>query len=365
MRHALALGRRGQGRTAPNPAVGCVIVKDDRIVGRGWTQPGGRPHAEVRALNQAGTQAYGAQAFVTLEPCSHQGQTGPCALALIEAGVSQVFVAIEDPDPRVSGRGLAMLRDAGITVHLGLCADEASRDLRGFLLSQTEGRPEVMLKLALSLDGRIATASGESQWITGPDARRRVHAMRSTHDAVMVGGGTARADDPSLTVRGLGVSHQPVRVVLSRKLDLPRQSNLARTARDVPVWIIHGVGAHREACAAWSALGARLFEVTRDGPHLDPSAALQTLAEAGITRVFCEGGGQLAGSLLARDCVDRLAVFSAGLALGAEGQPSIGALGLERLSEARRFARCAQHAVGPDTLTLWERSGFCVANANS
>lgn len=352
MRHALRLGRRGQGRTAPNPAVGCVIVAAGRVVGRGWTRPGGRPHAEVVALAQAGGAARGATAYVTLEPCAHHGQTGPCAEALVAAGIARAVVAIEDADARVAGRGLEMLRQAGVIVETGLCAAEAEEDLRGFLLTRTEGRPRVTLKLAMTLDGRIATASGESQWITGPEARRAVHAMRARHDAVMVGGGTARTDDPSLTVRDLGVDRQPLRVVVSRKLDLPLESRLA-TDGAAPVLILHGKDAPERQRAAWLGAGAALEETPLSGRQVDLQAGLATLAARGITSVFCEGGGQLAASLLAAGLVDDLVVFTAGAALGAEGQPGIGAMGVERLGEMPRFALHDLRAVGADTVGHW------------
>ncbi|TMV78731.1 bifunctional diaminohydroxyphosphoribosylaminopyrimidine deaminase/5-amino-6-(5-phosphoribosylamino)uracil reductase RibD, partial [Thioclava sp. BHET1] len=239
MRLALGLGARGLGQCWPNPAVGCVIVRDGRIVGRGWTQPGGRPHAEVRALMQAGEAARGATAYVTLEPCAHHGKTPPCSEALIAAGVARVVTALEDPDPRVAGGGHAKLRAAGIAVVEGVEAEAAARDHRGFLNRVVTGRPMLTLKLATSFDGRIATASGESRWITGPEARHFVHALRHNHDAVLVGGGTARADDPALTVRGFGDVRQPVRVVAARRLDLPLDGQLARTAGAVPVWLLH------------------------------------------------------------------------------------------------------------------------------
>ncbi|PSL20012.1 diaminohydroxyphosphoribosylaminopyrimidine deaminase/5-amino-6-(5-phosphoribosylamino)uracil reductase [Shimia abyssi] len=343
------------GRCWPNPAVGCVIVKDERIVGRGWTQPGGRPHAEPVALAQAGAAAAGATAYVTLEPCAHHGQTPPCAEALIAAKVARVVVAVEDSDARVSGRGLAMLRDAGIDVTTGVLADEAARDLQGFFLKTDLGRPFLTLKLASSLDGRIATATGESQWITGPEARREVHAMRMRHDAVMVGGGTARADDPSLTVRGLGVAHQPVRVVVSRRLDMPLMSNLARTAKDIPVWVAHGPDADSTLLRTWRDIGAELLPCNLDGAHVSPVAVLNALGQKGITRVFCEGGGALAASLLGADLVDELLTFSAGMVLGAEGHPAIGALGVERLSAAPRFELQSQRVVGADVMTVWHR----------
>ncbi|PTQ71295.1 bifunctional diaminohydroxyphosphoribosylaminopyrimidine deaminase/5-amino-6-(5-phosphoribosylamino)uracil reductase RibD [Celeribacter persicus] len=355
MRHALSLAARGLGRTWPNPAVGCVIVRDGRVVGRGWTQPGGRPHAEVVALRQAGEAARGATAYVTLEPCSHHGKTPPCSEALIAAGLSRVVVALGDPDPRVNGRGFEILQDAGVDVVTGLCEDEARKQQQGFLSKVTLGRPMVTLKLAMSWDGRIATSSGESQWITGPMARRRVHAMRASHDAVLVGGGTARADDPTLTIRGLGVAHQPVRLVMSRRLDLPLDSHLAHTAGEVPVWILHGSDAAPERVSAWTGLGAELIEVPVTQGQLDAEAALQALGARGLTRVFCEGGGALAASLLSAGLADHVVLFTAGLGIGAEGRPGLGALGLDRLADAPRYRLEKIERVGPDALSLWSK----------
>ncbi|MGR3495744.1 bifunctional diaminohydroxyphosphoribosylaminopyrimidine deaminase/5-amino-6-(5-phosphoribosylamino)uracil reductase RibD [Citreimonas sp.] len=357
MAHALALGRRTRGQCWPNPAVGCVIVRDGNVVGRGWTQPGGRPHAETEALRMAGPAARGATAYVTLEPCAHHGQTPPCADALIEAGIARVVAAIGDRDPRVSGAGFARLRDAGVTVVTDVLAEQALDELAGFFLRVDQGRPWLTLKLAFSLDGRIATATGESRWITGPDARRAVHALRAGHDAVMVGGGTARADDPALTVRGFGERRQPVRVAVSRHLDLPLMGQLARTAREVPLWVCHGPDVDKPLREAWSGLGARLLPCAVVAGRVDPLAVLQALGAEGITRVFCEGGGQLAASLLAADLVDELQVFGAGVALGAEGQPGLGALGVERLAEAPRFALRSVEAVGGDTRAIWRRAG--------
>ena len=354
---ALSLGRRGQGRTWPNPAVGCVIVREGRIVGRGWTGPGGRPHAEPIALAQAGAAARGATAYVTLEPCSHHGQTPPCADALIAAGIARVVAPVQDSDPRVSGQGFERLRMHGIEVTTGVLAEQAARDHAGFFLRTEQGRPFVTLKLASSLDGRIATATGESKWITGPQARRAVHGLRARHDAVMVGAGTARADDPSLTVRDLGVTHQPVRVVVSRHLDLPLMGQLARGAGEVPVWLCHGPGADAERVRAWEGLGARLLPCGVKGVQLDPMDVLRQLGAAGLTRVFCEGGGALAASLLAEDLVDELVTFTAGLAIGAEGVPSIGALGLGRLAEAPRFTLSEVRNLDGDAMLRWTRSG--------
>ncbi len=353
---ALSLGRRGQGACWPNPAVGCVIVKEGRVVGRGWTQPGGRPHAEPVALAQAGDAAQGATAYVTLEPCAHHGQTPPCAEALIAAKVARVVVAVEDSDARVSGRGLTMLQAAGIEVTTGVLADEAARDLQGFFLKTDLGRPFLTLKLATTLDGRIATATGESRWITGPEARRAVHGMRLRHDAVMVGGGTARADDPSLTVRGFGDVDQRVRIVVSRRLDLPLMSTLARTAKDIPLWIVHGADADPNLQQAWRDLGAELLSCPLDGVHLSAKGVLEALGSRGLTRVFCEGGGALAASLLAADLVDELITFSAGVVIGAEGHPAIGAMGLARLDEAPRFDLVSERRVGQDMMCVWHRT---------
>lgn len=355
MAHALRLGRRGMGKCWPNPAVGCVLVKDGRIVGRGWTQPGGRPHAEVVALADAGPQARGATAYVTLEPCAHTGKTPPCATALIQAGVARVVAPIADSDPRVAGQGFEMLRKAGIEVTTGPCAEEAMQDHAGFFLKTEEGRPRVTLKLASSFDGRIATATGESKWITGPEARRAVHGLRACHDAVMVGAGTARADDPELTVRGRGHVHQPVRVIASRLIDVPLMSRLASTAREVPVWIVHGSDAATATRRAWQSCGATLIQSRVTAGRLDPGALLAALGSQGLTRVFCEGGGQLAASLLAADLVDELVGFTAGLALGAEGRPGVGAMGVDTLTEAPRFRLVETRTLGNDVMHRWLR----------
>lgn len=301
--------------------------------------------------------ARGAVAYISLEPCNHHATTGPCSEALIEAGVARVVIAARDPNPIAEG-GAARLRADGIEVNEGVMEAEAVADHSGFFKIVRTGLPMLTLKLATSLDGRIATASGESQWITGPEARRRVHGMRMRHDAVMVGAGTVRADDPGLTVRGLGAGHQPVRVVLSRRLDLPVQGQLGRSAAEVPVWLVHGPDAPEAACAAWAKQGARLIE-TRTGPggQIDAVAAMTALGEAGLTRIFCEGGGSLAASLLSADLVDELAVFGGGLVLGAEGVPSVGAMGVAALAEAPKFRLHTVEAVGGDSLAHWVRCG--------
>lgn len=353
MRHALGLAARGLGNTWPNPAVGCVLVQGNRVVGRGWTQPGGRPHAETMALAQAGAAARGATAFVTLEPCAHHGKTPPCVDALIAAGVAHVVAALTDPDPRVAGRGHALLRAAGIAVTEGVLAQEAAALNAGFLKRTTRGLPFVTLKLAASLDGRTAMASGESRWITGPQARRSVHAMRMTHDAVMVGAGTARTDDPDLTVRDMGAVRQPVRIVLDPRLSHAPDSRLGRTARDTPVWLLHGPDAPEQARMAWNATGARRIEL----PDTAATTALQALTAEGITRVLCEGGATLAASLIREGLVDDLALFHGGVLIGGQGHPALGPIGLAALADAPRPRLIEAQALGPDTLTRWSFPG--------
>ncbi len=343
---ALSLGRRGQGRCWPNPAVGCVIVKDGVIVGRGRTADGGRPHAETQALIQAGGAAKGATAYVTLEPCSHQGQTPPCAKALINSGISRCVVALGDPDPRVNGRGIAMLRAAGIDVGVGLCADQAADDLAGYVSRTTASRPFLTLKLATTIDGRIATATGDSQWITGPQARRAVHAMRARHDAVMVGGGTARADDPMLDVRDMGADRQPVRVVLSRDLNLPLDGKLALSARTQPLWLCHGAGAD---ATPWQALGAR----TLDCGDMKITRVLNGLAAQGLTSIYCEGGAALAADLVAHGVVDALIAFTGGRLIGLDGLGAVGLQGAEKLNDAPAYQLTDVTRLGPDVMARW------------
>lgn len=351
---ALTLAQRGLGRTWPNPAVGCVIVNSGHIVGRGHTQPGGRPHAEVVALAQAQAAARGATAYVTLEPCAHFGQTPPCADALIAAGVVRVVSALTDPDPRVSGRGHARLRAAGIAVTEGVLRAEAAALNAGFLKRVTQGLPFVTLKLAATLDGRTATASGESRWITGAQARRAVHALRLSHDAVLVGAGTARADDPDLGVRDLGAAHQPVRIVIDSPLGHSPASRLGHSAALGPVWLCHTDAAPDTARAAWAATGARTIKcaASPDG-RVDLRDAMSQLAARGLTRILCEGGATLAAALIRARLVDELALFSAGKLIGAEGHPALGPLDLATLAEAPRLHLLSQETVGPDTISRW------------
>jgi diaminohydroxyphosphoribosylaminopyrimidine deaminase/5-amino-6-(5-phosphoribosylamino)uracil reductase len=333
--------------------VGCVIVQGQRVIGRGWTQDGGRPHAERVALDQAGAAARGATAYVTLEPCAHHGQTPPCAEALIAAGVCRVVSALTDPDPRVSGRGHAMMRAAGISVTEGTCADAARSLNAGFLKRVVHGLPWVTLKLAVSLDGRTAMASGESRWITGPEARRAVHAMRMSHDAVMIGSGTARIDDPDLTPREIGAAHRPVRIVLDSRLSHDPDSRIGRTARDVPVWICHTRDAPAASVRAWNAVGADLILCEGNQGRIDLVPALRALAARGLTRILCEGGATLAASLIEARLVDQIAQFTAGLLIGSDGAPALGPLRHEKLADAPRFALGQTGAIGADALGIW------------
>ncbi len=356
MRAALALARRGLGTVWPNPAVGCVIVRDGRVVGRGWTQPGGRPHAESEALARAANLAQGATAYVTLEPCCHWGRTPPCADALIAAGLRRVVVALEDPDPRVAGGGLARLRAAGLAVEAGLGAAEAAEINAGFLHRLRLGRPLVTLKLATSLDGRIATPSGESRWITGEPARERAHLLRATHDAILVGTQTVIADDPQLTCRlpGLG-ERSPVRVALDRQLRIPLTARLVAEARVTATWVVTVSGADQARQQALRDAGVVVIPAEPDpAGHIDLAMAFGLLGEQGLTRLLVEGGGRLAAALLQGGLVDRLVWLHAPLLLGGDAVPAVAALGLDRLAEAPAFERVSSEIVGDDMMTMFQ-----------
>lgn len=340
LRAALNLAARGLGRVWPNPAVGCVITDPaGQVVGRGFTQPGGRPHAETEALRQAGAAARGGIAYVTLEPCAHHGQTPPCAEALVAAGIKRCVASIEDPDPRVAGQGFAMLRAAGVEVRTGILA-EAARELNaGFLLRVTAGRPLVALKLATSLDGRIATRSGESKWITDEAARARGHLLRASHDAILIGSGTAVADDPELTVRLPGMAgRSPVRIVVDARLRTPFGGNLAsRNGR--PTWLVTGSRHHPDKLKPYWDAGFEVLEtgLTADG-KLDLNAALAILGQRGLTRLLVEGGSTVAAAFLKADLVDRLYWFRAPGVIGGDGLAAIGEMGLDKLALMHRFA---------------------------
>ena len=359
LRAALRLATRGLGQVWPNPAVGCLIVNDGRVLGRGWTQPGGRPHAETEALRQAGAAARGGTAYVTLEPCAHHGQTPPCSKALIEAGINRAVVALEDPDERVAGRGLKDLREAGIAVAADLCAKEAAELNAGFLLRVRSGRPLVTVKLATSLDGRIATQTGESRWITGEPARARGHLLRATHDAVMVGVGTAAVDDPELTCRLPGLRHRsPIRIVVDGNMRLPLTSRLVRSAAETPLWLVTLADSNAERRQAFADCGVKVIAVPHGpGGMPDLAAGLQALGAEGLTRVLVEGGGRLVASLARADLIDRVAWFRAASLIGGDGMPAVAAFGLQHLDEGPRFQPMGSMAVGEDILESFARRG--------
>lgn len=356
MRAALALARRGLGQTAPNPSVGCVITQHGRVVGRGFTAPGGRPHAEVLALSMAGSQARGGTAYVTLEPCSFTGKSGPCSQALISAGISRVVVGARDPHPKVNGAGIAQLRAAGVDVTKGVLERECEAMIAGFACVQLTKRPLVRLKLASSLDGKIATADGESKWITGESARRAVHMMRARHDAVMVGVGTVLADDPDLTCRIDGVRTTPiVRIVVDSHLRTPLLSRLVVSAAHNPVWILHRKGADKQRHLAFEQSGVKLIELPGSSAGVDLLAGMRMLAENGLTRILAEGGAALAAGLLRADLVDRLAWFHAPGVLGADGFSAVQAFGVKALSQMPRFMPLSVCRLGADTLSHFTR----------
>jgi diaminohydroxyphosphoribosylaminopyrimidine deaminase/5-amino-6-(5-phosphoribosylamino)uracil reductase len=352
MRAALALARRGLGHCWPNPSVGCVIVKDGRVAGRAVTADGGRPHAETQALAMAGPAARGSTVYVTLEPCNHTGQTPPCTEALIDAGVARVVIAGSDPDPRVSGAGIARLREAGVTVDTGILTLEADDMQEGFLSRIKRGRPMVTLKLATTLDGRIATRGGESQWLTAPPARRAAHMLRGTHDAVLAGVGTVAADDPALTCRIPGFRRTPVvRIVVDSHLRTRPTAQLVVTARDSPTWIIHREGVPADRRAAFADAGVCLIEVPGAEVGVDLRAGLAALGTAGLTRIMVEGGAQVAAGLLRAGLVDRLAWFHAPAVMGGDGWPAAQAFGVVTLDDVPRFVRTGQRVIGRDVLT--------------
>ena len=354
MRAALALARRNLGAVWPNPSVGCVLVRDGTVVGRGWTRISGRPHAETEALLRAGAAGAGATAYVSLEPCSHHGETPPCAGALIAAKVARVVAAVEDPDPRVSGRGLAALRAAGIAVETGVLAEEARELNAGFFMRVTAGRPLVTLKAATTLDGRIATHRGESRWITGEASRQRAHALRAQHDAIVVGVGTALADDPHLTCRLPGLSaRSPVRVVVDPRLRLPLTAQLIQTAAKTPTWVVTYTDADRSRRHVLKECGVELIDLEPSGDRPNMDVMLRALAARGITRVLVEGGGRLTGALLGEGLVDRIIWFRAGSVIGGDGTPVAAAFGVDQLAQAPRFARLAVETCGDDVVETY------------
>jgi len=356
MQLALTLGRRGLGRTWPNPAVGAVVVKDGVIVGRGWTQAGGRPHAEPEALKRAGAAARGATLYVSLEPCSHFGKSPPCVDAIIAAGIARVVASIEDPNPEVAGQGFARLRAAGIAVDIGLGAAEATHDHAGHIRRIRDKRPHVILKLAVSADDKIAAAGGKTVAITGEMARTRVHLLRAQSDAILVGIGTALADDPLLTCRLPGMeARSPVRVVLDRALRIPAGSRLVHSARQMPLWVMTSETSEAATAARLGAAGVQVIRVQATAGGLDLPAVLHGLSERGITRLMVEGGARVASSFVAAGLVDEIWLLRGPGTVGADGVPALNAMPLAAITQSPAFKVRASETVGEDTLTIYER----------
>lgn len=357
MQLALTLGRRGLGRTWPNPAVGAVVVKDGLIVGRGWTQPGGRPHAEPEALKRAGQSARGATLYVTLEPCSHVGKSPPCTDAVIASGIARVVAAIGDPNPEVAGQGFAKLRAAGIAVDIGLEAAQAARDHAGHLRRVRDGRPHVILKLAVSADDKIGGPGGKPVAITGEAARSRVHLLRAQCDAILAGIGTVLADDPLLTCRLPGMAaRSPVRVVLDRALRIPLAGRLVQSARETPLWVMTSETAEAAVAAPLEAAGAQVIRVAGATPDIDLQAVLHLLAERGVTRLMVEGGSRVAAAFVAAGLVDEAWLLRGPEAIGNDGVSALGALPLSALAQSPNLPVRASETLGKDTLTIYERA---------
>jgi diaminohydroxyphosphoribosylaminopyrimidine deaminase/5-amino-6-(5-phosphoribosylamino)uracil reductase len=356
---ALALGRRGLGNTWPNPAVGAVVVRHDAgrpvIVGRGWTQPGGRPHAETEALRRAGPAAGGATLYVTLEPCSHYGKTPPCTAAIAAAGISRVVSAIEDPDGKVAGRGHALLRAGGVVVDIGVGAAPALRAHAGHIRRIGDGRPHVTLKLAVSAEGKAGLAGREPAPITGEAARARVHLMRAMNDAVLIGIGTALADDPQLTCRLPGMAaRSPVRVVLDTALRLPPAGALVRSARETPVWVIAGPAGGEDKEQVLRSHGVEVIRCGVGDGRLDLAEALRLLAARGITRLMVEGGPTVAAAFVTADLVDEAAILRAPRSIP-DGIDALEAMPLSALTASPRLRSRGIEAAGADTLESFER----------
>jgi diaminohydroxyphosphoribosylaminopyrimidine deaminase / 5-amino-6-(5-phosphoribosylamino)uracil reductase len=358
MQLALSLGRRGLGRTWPNPAVGAVVVKDGVTVGRGWTQPGGRPHAEPEALRRAGEAARGATLYVTLEPCSHVGRSPPCADAVIAAGISRVVSAIEDPNPLVAGQGHARLRAAGITVDVGLCSAEAVHDHAGHFRRVRNQRPHVILKLAVSPDGKIGAAGHKPVAITGEATRMRVHLLRAQCDAILVGIGTVLADDPLLTCRLSGMEKRsPVRVVLDTALRISGSSQLLHSARTTPLWVMASETAEAAAATRLGAAGAQVVRLSpRTVPGLDLAAVLHALSERNITRLLVEGGSRIASALVTAELADEIWLFRGSKSIGEGGIAALDALPLDAITQSPTYRVRASETFDHDTLTIYERA---------
>jgi len=353
---AIELSRRGIGATGQNPPVGCVIIKDGIMVGRGFTASGGRPHAETIALAQAGIQAQGATAYVTLEPCCHHGKTGPCSEALIKAGISRVVCAVLDPDDRVSGKGVAQLRNHDIEVITGTCSAEASLVLAGYLSRKTLNKPAVLLKLAISKDEKLATNDPDRRWITGELARDRGHLMRAKSDAIVVGIGTVLEDDPDLTCRLKGLEHlSPLRVIVDTNLKTPVDCRLVESAKTVPVMIACSQNVEIEQSMRLFEKGVEIIPCRTKAGQIDLSDLLTRLADHGINRVMFEGGAKIAEALIEDNLVDELAIFKAPHKIGKNGTPAFAGTTLHKIVKRLSWRKKTQLKVGCDDLSLYHR----------
>lgn len=350
MKAAIAIGARGLGGVWPNPAVGCLVVRDNQVIARGWTQPQGRPHAEVEALNRAGNLARGATVYISLEPCSHFGQTAPCCDALIKAGIRRAVIAMLDPDTRVNGRGVSALENAGINVVTGVEKALAGEINAGFISRVTSGRPLVTLKLATSADGKIATKSGASKWITGSLSRSHGHRLRSIHDAILVGAGTLRCDDPQLTCRLPGLEgRSPVRVIVDSDLSISLTNRVIKSAVTTPTWVVTVFGSDVNQRKALSSIGVKIIDVEpgEDGkPNLD--LALKKLGELGITRLLVEGGSKISAAMVGAKLVDRVVLFRAPIFIGGDGISALSGFGVESLADAASLRLMEVCRVGSD-----------------
>jgi diaminohydroxyphosphoribosylaminopyrimidine deaminase/5-amino-6-(5-phosphoribosylamino)uracil reductase len=361
MQAALGLAQRSLGQVAPNPAVGCILVRPDlgdRVVGRGWTQRGGRPHAETEALRRAGELAKGATAYVTLEPCSHTGKTAPCAEALIEAKVKRVVIAMQDPDPRVSGQGISKLKEAGLEVKTKVLESDSKLLNIGFINKIQLNRPYFLWKTSTSLDGKIATKIGHSKWITEPDSRQVGHLLRAKSDAIIIGIGTALIDDPELTCRLPGCKEiSPIRIIVDSQLRLPLTHKLVISAHLFETWIFTSKTPHLEKINALQNAGINIFKCDEDADgHLNIKKLSQKLAEKGLTRILIEGGAELSSSFLIHDLVDQIFWFRAPKIIGNDGLPAAKCLNILTIDDTSAFTQQGTYDIGPDRLEIYYRN---------
>ena len=358
MRTALTIAQRGLGEVYPNPTVGCVLVREDLnnlIVGRGWTQVGGRPHAEAEAIRKAGTMAHDSTAYVTLEPCSHYGETSPCTDALIKAGIKKVFLSVKDPDRRVSGTGIKRLKEAGIEVYVGLLKQEALQINKGFFSLVTKKRPMITWKIASSADGKIATKNGDSKWVTNDLSRKQGHLLRAEHDIILTSINTALEDDPELTCRLPGLMHRsPQPIVLDSQLRLPPTSKLMNGM--LKPWIYTNCQAPRERQLKLEELGAKIFKIKRGASkELSLNQIILHLSDIGITRVLLECGGTLAKSFLQKGLIDQIYWYRSPIIIGSDGLAAVNTLNISTIKNSLLFSHRNTYNFGSDTLSIFDK----------